>query len=79
MLNITKTTNGFIINEIDYTLQNFDNDIEGLIESVEYLITSETQLLIGTDKGVIYLDLSCTINGIEYTDINLFTQALKGE
>ena len=79
MLNITKTTNGFIINEIDYTLQNFDNDIEGLIESVAYLITSETQLLIGTDKGVIYLDLSCTINGIEYTDINLFTQALKGE
>jgi len=31
---------------------------------------------IGTDKGIILFDLSCTINKETFTDINLFTAAL---
>jgi hypothetical protein len=67
--------NGYSNNGIDYLFQDFDMD--GNI--VPYSIMSASQVLMGTDKGIILLDLSCTINGIEYTDINLFVLALKGE
>jgi hypothetical protein len=66
---------GYSTNGIDYLFQDFD--MEG--DLVPYYITSPSQVLMGTDKGIILLDLSCTINGIEYTDINLFVLALKGE
>jgi hypothetical protein len=67
--------NGYSANGIDYLFQDFEMD--GNI--VPYSIMSASQVLMGTDKGIILLDLSCTINGIEYTDINLFVLALKGE
>lgn len=67
--------NGYSNNGIDYLFQDFDMD--GNI--VPYSIMSASQVLMGTDKGIILLDLSCTVNSIEYTDINLFVQALKGE
>jgi hypothetical protein len=66
-MNIVTIQNGFIFNETQYT---FEGEIE---------IISETQCHVPTNLGIILLDLSCTINGVEYTDINLFVQALKGE
>lgn len=71
-MNIIKTNTGFIINEIDYILDNFE--IEDKIVSNE--IISNNQVLIGTNQGIILLDLSCTINEIEFNDINLFIQDL---
>ena len=67
--------NGYSTNGIDYLFQDFE--MNGNI--VPYSIMSASQVLMGTDKGIILLDLSCTINGVEYTDINLFIIALKGE
>lgn len=75
MLNITTTQNGFEFNDSSYLFENFL--LNG--ELVAYEIIGETQCHIGTDKGIILLDLSCTINEIEFTDINLFVSALKGE
>jgi hypothetical protein len=67
MYNITTIQNGFIFNETQYT---FEGEIE---------IISESQCHVPTNEGVILLDLSCLINEVEYTDINLYVQALKGE
>ena len=77
--NITTTENGFNFQDESYTFsttQMFDEN-ENIIE-VDSIISSEN-VLIATDKGVIYLDLSCTINDAEYTDINLFVEALTNE
>lgn len=67
--------NGYATNEIDYLFQDFEMD--GNI--VPYSIMSASQVLMGTDKGIILLDLSCTINEVEFADIELFVKALKGE
>jgi hypothetical protein len=67
MYNITTIENGFILNETQYT---FEGEIE---------IISKSQCHAHTSNGVILLDLSCSVNDLEYTDINLFVQALKGE
>ena len=67
MLNITTIQNGFILNECEYS---FDGEIEAI---------SEIQCHVSTNQGTILLDISCTINNVEFTDINLFIIALKGE
>jgi len=66
--------NGYATNGIDYLFQDFNH--EGNL--VPYSIISASQVLIGTDKGIILLDLSCTINEVEFADIELFVKALKG-
>ena len=66
-MNITTTQNGFIFNSIEYTFEG------------ENEIISDSQVLVGTTNGFILLDLSCTINEVEFTDINLFVQALTNE
>jgi hypothetical protein len=67
MLNITTIKNGFEFNDSSYL---FEGEIE---------VISESQCHVPTNQGTILLDLSCTINEVEFTDINLFIQALKGE
>lgn len=67
MLNITTIENGFEFNDTIFLFEGVDE------------ILSETQVHVGTNQGIILLDLTCTINGVEYTDINLFVQALKSE
>jgi hypothetical protein len=67
MNNIQTITNGFIFNEAQYTF-------EGKIE-----VISESQCHVPTNEGIILLDLTCLINGIQFTDINNFIKALKGE
>lgn len=66
-MNIITIQNGFIFNEIQYI---FEGEIE---------IISESQCHVPTNEGIILLDLSCTIDDVEFTDINLFVLALKGE
>lgn len=66
-MNIVTIQKGFILNETQYI---FEGEIE---------IISETQCHVPTNDGIILLDLSCSINGIEFTGIELFIQALKGE
>jgi len=66
-MNIVTIKNGFIFNETQYT---FDGEIE---------IISESQCHVPTNEGIILLDLSCSINEVFYTEIELFIQALKGE
>jgi hypothetical protein len=66
-MNITTIPNGFEFNDSSYL---FDGEIEAI---------SESQCLTPTNDGTILLDLSCTINEVEFNDINLFIEALKGE
>lgn len=66
---------GYSTNGVDYLFQDFE--MEDIL--IPYSIISPSQVLIGTDKGIILLDLTCTINGVKYTDINLFVEALKSE
>jgi hypothetical protein len=65
-MNIITIENGLEINESHFI---FDGEIE---------IISESQCHAPTSNGVILLDLSCSVNDLEYTDINLFVKALKG-
>jgi hypothetical protein len=65
MLNIKTIENGFEFNNSIYLFEGQDE------------ILSDYQCHIGTNQGIILLDISCTINGVEYTDINLFVLALK--
>jgi len=66
MFNITTIQDGFLLNDSIYL---FEGEIE---------VISEAQCHVPSNQGVILLDLSCTINGIEFTDIELFIKALKG-
>jgi len=66
-MNITTIQNGFEFNECIYSF-------DGIIE-----IISESQCHVPTNEGTILLDLSCTINEVEFVDINEFIKALKGE
>jgi hypothetical protein len=74
-MNITTIKNGFNFNEIDYTFQDQET-AAGFISSE---IVSDSQLLIGTNDGLIFLDLSCTINGKTFKDINEFLTSLESE
>ena len=67
MLNIITILNGF---EFNYSTYFFEGSAE---------IISDSQCHVPTDQGIILLDLSCTINEITYTDINLFILALYQE
>ncbi len=72
-MNITKITNGFIKDERDYLFQDFINDEEQL---VPYQILSDSQVHVGTNDGIMFLDLSVTINEQSFTDINDFVNYL---
>ena len=66
-MNITTIENGFELNDSIFLFEQ------------KHEILSDSQVHIDTDNGTILLDLSCTINGILFTDIDLFIQSLKGE
>lgn len=74
-MNITTIKKGFNLNDLDYLFQDFETE-KGLVPSE---IISDTQLLIGTNEGAIFLDLSCSINDKFFTDINLFLTSLESE
>ncbi len=68
MYNITKISGGFLFNEIKY----FFNEVDG----AKYKVLTSTQLWVYTNQGIILFDLTCTIDGVSYTDINLFGENL---
>lgn len=71
-MNITKIDNGFTINNTDYLFQEVETET-GL---VAYEILSESQVLVGTNEGFIFLDLSCTIDNVLYTNMTQFIEVL---
>ena len=71
-MNIKTLKEGFNFNEINYIFQDFENE-NGFIK---YEIISISQVLIGTDNGIIFFDLSCTINNKFYDNIDNFINEL---
>lgn len=70
-MNIIKIPNGFEMNGMPYLFESIDGK--------EYEIISENQMHSFTNNGVILLDLSVTIDGQSFTDINSFADYLYGK
>jgi hypothetical protein len=71
-MNIQTFKNGFNFNEINYIFQDFENEKD----LIPYQIVSDSQVLIGTNEGVIFFDLSCSINNDFFDNINNFITEL---
>jgi hypothetical protein len=71
-MNIKTLKNGFNLNSIDYTFESFE--IDSIVKTYE--IISDNQMLSGTNEGLIFLDLSLSINDKKYENIDLFINAL---
>lgn len=76
MMNINKIIGGYQYNNEEYLFTNYDASINGSIQSVQYEILSSKEAHIGTDKGVVFLDTSVTIDGNTYNTIQNFITAL---
>lgn len=74
-MNIKTNKNGFNLNSVDYTFQEQETEA-GL---VKYEVVSDSQMLAGTNDGLIFLDLSCSINDKFFESINDFIKALEIE
>lgn len=72
-MNITKINNGYVWNERDYLFQDFTDENDNV---VAYEVISESQVHIGTNDGIMLLDLSVTIDWQSFTDINTFVNFL---
>ena len=67
MFNLTTISNGFIMNELEYT---FDGEAE---------ILNETQAHVPTYRGVIFMDTTMTIDNESFNNINDFLTKLYGK
>ena len=67
MFNLTTISNGFIMNELEYL---FDGEAE---------ILNETQAHVPTDRGVILMDTTMTIDNESFNNINDFLTKLYGK
>jgi len=74
-MNIKNLKNGFNLNSVDYTFQAQETE-SGL---VKYEVVSDSQMLAGTNEGLIFLDLSLSIDNKFFDNINDFIKALKIE
>lgn len=72
MNNIEKIENGFTLNDNVYKFKEFE--LEGVL--VKYELLSHEQVHIGTNNGVIMLDLTCTIEGNSFNNIKDFISLL---
>lgn len=72
MNNITTIDRGFMLHDATYIFQPWDDN--GIL--IDEKIMSDTQVLVGTDNGVLLLDLSQTINGVAYVNIDEFVNNL---
>lgn len=66
MININTIENGFIMNEIEFTFEGQDE------------ILDKTQAHVSTDRGVILMDTTMSINGESFDNINDFLISLHG-
>jgi hypothetical protein len=64
MNNLIKSQNGFKLSNIDYL---FDGDFE---------IINETQSHVPTNKGILLIDTTITVDGKNYTTIEQLLQEL---
>jgi hypothetical protein len=64
MINLTTISNGFVMRELEYLLEG------------EAEILDETQAHVPTDRGVIFCDITMSVNENTYTNINDFLTAL---
>jgi hypothetical protein len=67
MFNLTTISNGFVMNELEYT---FEGEAE---------ILNETQAHVPTDRGVIFMDTTMTIDNESFNNINDFLTKLYGK
>jgi len=67
MFNLTTISNGFVMNELEYL---FDGEAE---------ILNETQAHVPTDRGVILMDTTMTIDNESFNNINDFLTKLYGK
>lgn len=65
-MNITTIQNGFEFNNIEYRFN----------EETKTEIVSNSQLFAFTDCGTLLLDISCSIDGVFFDDINTFQSNL---
>lgn len=65
MNNIKKIKDGYNFNKLDY-----------IFIDKKYQIISDSQVLIATNDGEILLDLSCSIEGINFDNIENFINEL---
>ena len=72
-MNIQTTNNGFNLNSINYIFETLE--IDDILKS--YKIISDSQSLVGTNEGFVFLDLSLSINNKFFDNINDFIIALK--
>ena len=66
MENITKISGGFTISNSN-TIYLYEGNYE---------ISSDYHMHVWTNQGIIYLNLSCTIENQSFTDINVFVNFL---
>jgi hypothetical protein len=66
MFNLTTIKNGFIMNESEF---HFEGEAE---------ILDETQAHVPTDRGVIFMDTTMTIDNESFNNINDFLTKLYG-
>jgi hypothetical protein len=67
MINLTTIQNGFVMNELEYI---FEGEAE---------ILDETQAHVPTDRGVIFMDTTMTIDNESFNNINDFLIKLYGK
>ena len=78
MNNLIKINNGFVMNNKSYIFQQFDSIHTEEPDLISYEIVSSSQSFVGTDRGIILLDLTFTIDDVAYINIDEFiTQLFK--
>lgn len=76
MNNLIKINNGFVMNNKSYIFEQFQSIGTENPDLVSYQIVSSSQVFVGTDRGIILLDLSFTIDDVAYNDIYDFITQL---
>jgi hypothetical protein len=76
MNNLIKINNGFVMNNKSYIFQQFDSINTEEPDLVSYQIISSSQVFVGTDRGIILLDLTFTIDDVAYSNIDEFINQL---
>jgi hypothetical protein len=68
MNNIVKIENGIVFNNIEYKFQSYVIDEQNT--EIQYEILDETQYQIGTDNGIIFFDITTTIDNLNFETSN---------
>lgn len=77
MSNITKTASGFIFDNKSFEFQSFLD--ESGVETVSNVKYNSTQLLLGTNNGVVFFDISVSIDDTFYENTTDWLLGLFGE